>query len=50
MNCVQGGIRDVYAGGFEKKDEVSGYNWYGFFMNFGYVCLDANVIIMTPLS
>lgn len=35
VNCVQGGIRDVYAGGFEKKDAKSGYNWYGFFNNFG---------------
>ncbi|KZM24227.1 uncharacterized protein EKO05_0005747 [Ascochyta rabiei] len=35
VNCVQGGIRDVYAGGFEKRDAKSGYNWYGFFTNFG---------------
>lgn len=37
VNCVKGGIRDVYAGGFEKRDAKSGYNWYGFFTNFGYV-------------
>jgi hypothetical protein len=37
VNCVKGGVRDVYAGGFEKRDAVSGYNWYGFFTNFGYV-------------
>ena len=37
VNCVKGGIRDVYAGGFEKRDAQSGYNWYGFFTNFGYV-------------
>jgi hypothetical protein len=36
VNCVKGGIRDVYAGGFEKRDAKSGYNWYGFFTNFGY--------------
>ncbi|KAF9700567.1 hypothetical protein EKO04_001348 [Ascochyta lentis] len=35
VNCVQGGVRDVYAGGFEKRDARSGYNWYGFFTNFG---------------
>lgn len=35
VNCVKGGIRDVYAGGFEKRDPKSGYNWYGFFTNFG---------------
>lgn len=35
VNCVRGGIRDVYAGGFEKRDALSGYNWYGFFTNFG---------------
>ena len=37
VNCVKGGVRDVYAGGFEKRDAASGYNWYGFFTNFGYV-------------
>lgn len=37
VNCVKGGIRDVYAGGFEKGDAKSGYNWYEFFTNFGYV-------------
>lgn len=35
VNCVKGGIREVYAGGFEKRDAASGYNWYGFFTNFG---------------
>ncbi|KAF2628750.1 cytochrome P450 [Macroventuria anomochaeta] len=35
VNCVKGGIKDVYAGGFEKRDARSGYNWYGFFTNFG---------------
>jgi cytochrome P450 len=35
VNCVKGGIRDVYAGGFEKHDTKSGYNWYSFFTNFG---------------
>ncbi|KAJ4989463.1 cytochrome P450 [Stagonosporopsis vannaccii] len=35
VNCIKGGIRDVYAGGFEKRDAKSGYNWYGFFTNFG---------------
>ena len=50
VNCVQGGIRDVYAGGFEKKDAKSGYNWYGFFTNFGYVCLDVDAINITFAS
>ncbi|KAJ8113122.1 hypothetical protein OPT61_g4678 [Boeremia exigua] len=35
VNCVKGGIKDVYAGGFEKRDAKTGYNWYGFFTNFG---------------
>lgn len=35
VNCVKGGIRDVYAGGFEKKGARSGYNWYAFFSNYG---------------
>jgi hypothetical protein len=35
INCVKGGVRDVYAGGFEKRDAKSGFNWYGFFTNFG---------------
>ncbi|OSS54130.1 hypothetical protein B5807_01119 [Epicoccum nigrum] len=35
VNCVKGGVRDVYTGGFEKRDAKSGYNWYGFFTNFG---------------
>ncbi|KAF2130411.1 cytochrome P450 monooxygenase-like protein [Dothidotthia symphoricarpi CBS 119687] len=33
VNCVQGGIRDVYAGGFEKGDGK--WNWYSFFGNYG---------------
>ncbi|KAL6707744.1 hypothetical protein ACN47E_003865 [Coniothyrium glycines] len=33
VNCVKGGIRDVYAGGFEKGNAT--YNWYGFFANYG---------------
>lgn len=37
VNCVKGGIREVYTGGFEKRDAASGYNWYGFFTNYGYV-------------
>ncbi|KAH7093082.1 cytochrome P450 monooxygenase-like protein [Paraphoma chrysanthemicola] len=36
VNCVKGGIRDVYAGGFEKKScAKGGYNWYAFFSNCG---------------
>lgn len=36
VNCVQGGIREVYAGGFEKESSKHGrYNWYGFFTNYG---------------
>lgn len=36
VNCVQGGIRDVYAGGFEKRScRANGYNWYAFFVNYG---------------
>ncbi|CAO2655882.1 Nn.00g046850.m01.CDS01 [Neocucurbitaria sp. VM-36] len=39
VNCVKGGIRDVYAGGFEKGrsngDGKGGYNWYAFFANYG---------------
>ena len=37
VNCVQGGIRDVYAGGFEKccgRVGQGGYNWYAFFANY----------------
>ncbi|KAH8730933.1 cytochrome P450 monooxygenase-like protein, partial [Phaeosphaeriaceae sp. PMI808] len=35
VNCVKGGIRDVYAGGFEKVSSgKGGYNWYGFFANY----------------
>lgn len=33
VNCVKGGIRDIYAGGFEKGDGA--FNWYGLFVNFG---------------
>lgn len=33
INCVKGGIRDVYAGGFEKGNAT--YNWYAFFSNYG---------------
>ncbi|KAF2733437.1 cytochrome P450 monooxygenase-like protein [Polyplosphaeria fusca] len=32
VNCVTGGIRDVYAGGFEKGNGK--YNWYEFFQNY----------------
>ena len=35
VNCVKGGIRDVYAGGFEKVNDRNGYNWYSFFSNYG---------------
>jgi len=35
VNCVKGGIRDVYAGGFEKTCARDGYNWYSFFSNYG---------------
>lgn len=35
VNCVKGGIRDVYAGGFEKSSAKDGYNWYTFFSNYG---------------
>ena len=31
INCVDGGIRTVYGGGFEKGE------WYSFFRNYGYV-------------
>lgn len=39
VNCVKGGICEVYAGGFEKGScGKDGYNWYGFFTNYkGYV-------------
>lgn len=41
VNCVKGGIREVYAGGFEKKNSNGGYNWYSFFANYGrYVVLN----------
>lgn len=36
VNCVKGGIREVYAGGFEKESSAQGgYNWYSFFSNYG---------------
>jgi hypothetical protein len=36
VNCVKGGIREVYAGGFEKESCGKGrYNWYAFFSNYG---------------
>ncbi|RMZ73789.1 cytochrome p450 monooxygenase [Pyrenophora seminiperda CCB06] len=34
VNCVQGGIRAIYAGGFEKVCARDGYNWYSFFSNY----------------
>lgn len=35
VNCVKGGIREVYGGAFEKGDALGGYNWYEFFGNYG---------------
>jgi hypothetical protein len=35
VNCVKGGLREVYAGGFEKVNVKDGFNWYGFFANYG---------------
>ncbi|PVI00347.1 cytochrome P450 [Periconia macrospinosa] len=41
VNCVVGGIREVYAGGFAKGEEGGeegrgeGFNWYAFFGNYG---------------
>jgi hypothetical protein len=36
VNCITGGIRDVYAGGYEKESSAKGgYNWYSFFSNYG---------------
>lgn len=35
VNCVKGGIRDVYGAGFEKVNAKDGYNWYSFFSNYG---------------
>jgi hypothetical protein len=36
VNCVKGGIREVYSGGFEKVSSANGkYNWYSFFSNYG---------------
>lgn len=34
VNCVKGGIKDVYAGGFEKAG-LDGYGWYQYFGNYG---------------
>ncbi|EMD93267.1 hypothetical protein COCC4DRAFT_59105 [Bipolaris maydis ATCC 48331] len=34
INCVKGGVRDVYGGGFEKVNAKNGYNWYSFFTNY----------------
>ena len=33
VNCVKGGIKDVYVGGFAKGDGTWG--WYEFFGNYG---------------
>ena len=37
VNCVKGGIREIYAGGFPKENSAAkgGYNWYSFFANYG---------------
>ncbi|KAL5396666.1 hypothetical protein PMIN03_012949 [Paraphaeosphaeria minitans] len=35
VNCVKGGIREIYAGGFEKANLNGTFNWYAFFTNFG---------------
>jgi hypothetical protein len=36
VNCVKGGVREVYVGGFEKESSSrGGYNWYAFFSNYG---------------
>lgn len=35
VNCVQGGIKTIYAGGFEKGGTNGAFNWYGFFANYG---------------
>ena len=35
VNSVKGGIRDVYAGGFEKSNPTESFNWYSFFSNYG---------------
>ncbi|KAF2116259.1 cytochrome P450 monooxygenase-like protein [Lophiotrema nucula] len=32
VNCVKGGLRDVYTGGFEKSN--GNYNWYDYFTNY----------------
>lgn len=35
VNCVKGGIREIYTGGFEKANLAETFNWYAFFANFG---------------
>ncbi|KAH7396591.1 cytochrome P450 monooxygenase-like protein [Phaeosphaeria sp. MPI-PUGE-AT-0046c] len=37
VNCVKGGIREIYTGGFPKGSTTTsgGYNWYAFFTNYG---------------
>jgi hypothetical protein len=35
LNCVKGGIKEVYTGGFEKGD--GRWGWYEYFENYGYV-------------
>ncbi|KAJ4295221.1 hypothetical protein N0V90_007232 [Kalmusia sp. IMI 367209] len=35
VNCVKGGIRDIYAGGFAKGAVDGSFNWYAFFSNYG---------------
>ncbi|KAF2449572.1 cytochrome P450 monooxygenase-like protein [Karstenula rhodostoma CBS 690.94] len=35
VNCVKGGIREIYVGGFEKANLTESFNWYAFFTNFG---------------
>ena len=34
VNCVAGGVREIYAGGFEKGAGKE-FNWYAFFANYG---------------
>lgn len=45
VNCVDGGIRTVYAGGFEKRD------WYPrVFGAYGYViCFDFSASVERPV-
>lgn len=35
VNCVRGGIKEIYAGGFEKANADETFNWYAFFTNYG---------------